>query len=774
MREYNINVGNVKKEIYSALPNLKGKNRDGSEISFTNYYMEVDGKPFFGISGEFHFSRYNHELWEDELIKMKMGGINIVPTYVFWNHHEEVEGNFEWEGDKNLRRFIELCKKHSLSVIIRIGPFDHGEGRNGGLPDWLFGRPFELRSNDEGYLCYVRRLYKEIGKQVQGLLFKDNGPIIGTQLENEFQHAAAPWELTTGTSNEWIPGGRDGESHILTLKQIAKDSGIDTPIYTATGWGGAIAPADEVLPLWGGYAYWPWIFYGDVEEHPATPNYIFRDYHNNQVPETFDFEPRYKPESLPFACAEMMGGMTVFYNYRFILPFESVDALSSIKVAGGCNFLGYYVYHGGSNPKGKKTPFLNETVTPKISYDYQAPIGEYGQVRESYHRLKRQHLFYQQYADSFSKTKTVLAQDFNKMDPKDVENIRYAVRADGNSGFLYINNFQDHTETKDQTDFSISVQLEDEMIKYDNLSLAKDENCILPFNFNMGDICLSYSTTQLITDITTKDNEKVYFFYAPKGMRSRYVFDNKNIKEVQVTHGNMEKKDNKVIIPAAEGDMIILVSKDGEKIYICTLTDQQSMNFWKTTLKGEETILITEANVLVDHDQLRLESNNLEQVTLKSFPSLSDKIMVNQEEIIGNDQGLFTEYIIPSNQKEIEIDVTKINDFKATIKIDTQAFQHAKELLLQIDYVGDIGYAFIDGELINDNYSNNNTWEIGLKRFQKDISNKGMYVYISPLKEGVIVKSDSPMAARTEISKKSIAEIKSIKVIPVYEYSVTY
>ena len=96
---------------------------------------------------------------------------------------------------------------------------------------------------------FVKNFYQEIGKQVNGLLFKDNGPIIGTQLENEYEHAGAPWEITAGTSNEWLPAGRDGDSHILTLKKLAIEANIETPLYTCTGWGGASAPSDEVGSL---------------------------------------------------------------------------------------------------------------------------------------------------------------------------------------------------------------------------------------------------------------------------------------------------------------------------------------------------------------------------------------------------------------------------------------------------------------------------------------------------------------------------------------------
>ena len=126
-------------------------------------------KPFFGISGEIHFARIAEEEWEDTLIKAKMGGLNIVATYVFWNVHEEVEGTFRWDGVRNIRKFLELCKKHGLYVILRVGPFGHGEMRNGALPDWLYGKPFEVRSRSEGFYDCARRYFKAVHEQVDAV-----------------------------------------------------------------------------------------------------------------------------------------------------------------------------------------------------------------------------------------------------------------------------------------------------------------------------------------------------------------------------------------------------------------------------------------------------------------------------------------------------------------------------------------------------------------------------------------------------------------------------
>ena len=189
---------------------MGGKDPRGNSIGFTSLYMEQNSKPVVPVIGEFHYVRYPHEYWDESLKKMKAGGVSIVATYVFWNVHEQVEGQFDWSGDRDLRRFIDLCGKNDLQAIVRIGPFCHGEIRNGGLPDWLYGRPFNIRSNDAPYVRYVERLYREIGKQLDGLLFKNGGPVIGIQLENELQHSAAPWAFSyPGQAPEWTVADQD-------------------------------------------------------------------------------------------------------------------------------------------------------------------------------------------------------------------------------------------------------------------------------------------------------------------------------------------------------------------------------------------------------------------------------------------------------------------------------------------------------------------------------------------------------------------------------------
>ena len=760
-----INLKSVdNKKIYPLSEKFYGKNPLGETLSFTNYFMQINNEPFYGVSGEFHFSRCEDRYWEDELIKMKMAGINIVSTYIFWIHHEEIEGEFDFDGRRNLRKFIELCLKHTLYVIVRIGPFNHGEVRNGGLPDWLYGKPFEVRELNEGFLAYTKKLYTRIAEEMSGLYYKDGGPIIAAQIDNEYMHSAAPWEITTGIANEWTPGGFDGNDYMLTLKQMAKEVGIDLPFYTCTAWGGAAAPADEMIPLWGGYAFWPWIFYSHKGEHPATPEYIYRDNHNNEISKTYNFEPTYEPETMPYACCEMGGGMMCSYNYRFKLDYESVDAMANVKMASGCNFLGYYVFKGGTNPKGKTFKYLNEGQVPKLSYDYQAAIGEYGQIRPSYKRLKMLHFFAQTFKDKLCLTRTVLPEGAQEIQPTDTTTLRYAVRVADDSGFVFINNYQDHAKLYPKDDFDLALELQNEDITFDDLSVAAGENCILPFNLRLGDLLLKYATVQPITYLE-KEDRKYCFFMVPEGMKAKYVFDKANIKKVSGIAAIEQENTYVFILDEKEISSFELIT-DQKTFIIVTLDRKTALDFYKVTIQDQETVFITEEALLVDKNHVRIETSK-DRAVIYSFPKLHPR----QDAKISSTEtkDIFDGIQVELAQKTIIPEVKQVGPTRYTIEIPESTFEHVKEALLQIHYIGDIGHAFIDGEMIADHFCNDEVWEIGLSEFKEKLMNHPITIYITPIKEGANVNVESTMAARIEQVQGIVGKIESVEIQSINE-----
>lgn len=731
--------------LYDLGQDFTGTSPNGEALRFNNYYLEKNGRPFLPVSGEFHYSRMDPRRWEDALIKLRLGGVNVVATYVFWNHHEEDEGRFDFTGRRDLRRFVGLCQKHGLYVILRVGPFAHGEARNGGLPDWLFGKPFDVRGTDPGFLACVRRLYTQIAGQVRGQFFCDGGPVIAVQLDNEYMHSSAPWEVTTGVSDEWVSRGSEGEKYILALREMALECGLTPAFFTGTAWGGA-AYSPRVMPLWGGYPYRPWLFYNRKGEHPATEEYIYEDYHHNGKRWADDFAPEYEPESRPYACCEMGGGMMCCYQYRFVYPYRSVDALANIKLGSGCNFIGYYMFQGGTNPLSIHGGFMNEAQVPQRSYDYQAAVGEFGQLRESYRRLKAIHAFTRCFGDRLAPMETLLPDGASDIDPKDTETLRFAVRTDGHSGFLFIDNFQDHLALPERRNEVVLIETADGKYRFD-ISIATDENAILPFNFDMDGIALTQANAQPVAR-TEIGGRAVYVFMVPEGMDGSFTFEEG--ATIDETWRDADVRSFTVSKGKLRVDALVLSRE---------LTNQMF-------LLRNGILVFTDAALLEDADGgLWLETVSAENV-LRCYPA--DVLDSTGARRIDN-PGPLGAYRLDAPQRDIEPVVKQTAPFRYTVSLPKDFMDGIKDARLQIDYTGDIGRLFLDNVMVHDNFCNGDTWEFGLMEYREALENAPLVLTIAPIREGVSVNVESAMAARSEDAKALVAELRSVRVKPVYD-----
>jgi hypothetical protein len=301
------------------------KSPSGHILGLNAQYLTLDGKPWLPVMGEMHYSRVPEAEWETEILKMKSAGVQIVSTYLIWIHHEEIEGQWDWSGNKDLRRFVQLCAKHGMYVVPRIGPWSHAEVRNGGFPDWLLTKAPQTRSNDPAYLHYVDLYYQQIAAQLKGLMWSEGGPIVAIQIENEYHNR----------------GPLGGNAHILKLKELARDAGMRVPFYTVTSWDGASIPAGAVLPVDGGYPDAPWD--ASVENLPPNGVYAFHIRNRSagdmgaigapQAPAT----PPADAHATPFMTAEMGGGMQVTYHRRPIVSPDDIAAKIPDMLGSGVN-----------------------------------------------------------------------------------------------------------------------------------------------------------------------------------------------------------------------------------------------------------------------------------------------------------------------------------------------------------------------------------------------------------------------------------------------------
>jgi len=765
-----------------------GRSPGGHILSANTRYLTLDGQPWFPVMGEFHFSRYPAAEWETELLKMKAGGITVVSTYIFWIHHEETEGKFDWSGQRDLRRFVELCGKCGLLAWVRIGPWDHGEARNGGFPDWLLALG-PTRTNSPAYLGHVKILYGEIGRQLQGLFWKDGGPIAGVQIENEYHP------------------GSGGVEHMATLLQLAHAAGIDAPFYTATGWDNAAVPSTEFLPVFGGYTEQFWS--DRLTELPPNQNFFFTKIRaeDNVMGDLTPKNPGYnsKYAGFPFLTAEMGGGMSIAYHRRPLMRAADSTAAALVKLGAGIAGLGYYMYHGGTNPDGLMP--LQETQSvwngyndmEAKSYDFQAPLGEFGQVNESYHTLRALHLF----LGDFGGQLAPMAAYFPAQMPKnrdDVATPRVAARVDdaGRHGFIFINNYQRNHPLGEKTDFQVALELPTGVLRIPRVPTVIPDGVYThwPVNLDVGGVTLRYATAELVGAL---DKPATLVFSAWPGLKAEFAFAGSEGDTFATAGAKVTRDGGVTYVTGVEPNTDVAIEvghAGGLATRIVVLTRDQALHLAKAKLGGRDRFVLSPGDVFFAKDEVHVSSRDLTHLKVEVFPALRDAGAGFRD---ADRDGVFEKYEptarFVANDAIIEVKPTKaaapsvpanINpnphrrvamepdeaDFNRAgvwrIAVPPDALAGAKRTFLQISYEGDVARLYAGDRFDNDNFYKGAPWEIALWRFTPQELERGLDLKILPLRK------DTPLflerSARPDFPGGADAvRLKGVRLVHEYE-----
>jgi hypothetical protein len=720
-----------------------------------------NGKPWLPVMGEIHYSRYPQYMWRDAVLKSEAGGLDIVATYVFWNHHEEVEGQFDWSGQRDLRTFLELCAEQKLHVLVRIGPWCHGEVRNGGFPDWVQRLP-HTRTDDPQYLKYVRRWYQEIFSQCEGLLYKDGGPIIAIQLENEF------------------PGP---VQHIVTLKELARDIGFDVPLYTETGWGVSV-PENEVIPVYGGYADAPWV-YGTHQLDPDG-QFLFRceipvdvGIGTDVLGETTTSAGKDRAANLyPQLTAEVGFGNQVYRTRRPIISRQDAISLQLIKLAGGANLLGNYIYHGATNPVGKLST-LEEPGYPELSYDFQTAISEFGETNEKYLESKLLHYWLQDFGESVAPMLPVMPQQV-PVDVRDTDTLRFMARIEGDSGYLFFSNYQRYVEGRDVGPQQVRLLLDEEEILLPTrpVTVPMGFAAIWPVNLSLTDALLKWATAQLVCRVPGRSGD-VYFFYANPGIQPEFVFDASTAKRIDARQATVWSQSDLTVVDChspGKNCTIDVTTAAGRRVTICVLNRADAMGLFRfQKLWGQPRVVIADGDVLCSGEELELRRIGGPCRELSIYPP-PESLHVHGLALKEASAGLFTDYAMdPPNHTEapaIGVQAVAEHSDKWEISIPSSALDQFYDVYLSIDYVGDRAKIFLDGVLLADHYYFGPAWRPSLRHWGPRVLGKTLTLEIKPLWNDSWCYLESE--ARPDFSgRESIAEIQSFTVEPQYRLVLT-
>lgn len=761
----------------------------GVKLDINSRYMTVNGKPWLPVAGEFHYSRFAHQYWDEELAKMKSSGVDIVTTYVFWNHVEAHEGQFDWTGDRDLRRFVTLAQKNGLKVLLRVGPWAHGEARFGGLPDWIV-RSTRIRSNDPDYLRYVARYYGQIGQQVKGLLWKDGGPIIAVQLENEY-YARGPGE---------------GPAHIARLKELARAAGLDVPFYTVTGFHDSDDyPLREVLPMQGGYSDQPWAF--STQKLAPSENYRFRlgmfwsaslgaDTHLMSSQDNSD-----ATRHLPFFSAEFGGGVPDMYRRRPRLSADDTAAMLPVELGSGINWYGYYMFHGGQQSPDHDAELQESTATgypndmPLIDYDYQAPLGAYGQERESLNKVRPVHYFLNSFGAGLAPMqahKPDRAPDRND----DFVTPRFAVRSLGDSGYLFLNNHIHQYAMAAQKDVQFQVVLPSETLTFPTRSVTVgDTYFIWPINMDLGGSRLAWATAQPVTRLHD-DRGVVSIFRAVKDIPVELAFD--GARTVEAPSGTVSRDGRRIIVTGLKpgSDALVTVTGNGgQTTRLLVLTAEQGEHVFLADLEGCQRLILTRAQLYAQDGKINLLSDGDSHFDFAIFPRLAKPPGGNLAVTADGMDGVFQKFAASAPARDIPVKVTQtrqagkmppplLTGDHGTVVVPTpETFAQSaawklelpknpvaqlNDVFLEIRAHGDVGRLFSDGWLVDDHFFSGATWEIGLKDYASRLD-KPLTLTILPLRKDTPIYLDDGVGAM--VTGDQAAELVDVRAVPQYRLS---
>ncbi len=616
-------------------------------VSWDATSLILNGHRVTPVMGEIHYSRLPEAEWQQAVTRMKNGGVTIIACYVFWNHIEELEDQFDWSGQRNLRRFLEICQQQELPVILRIGPFCHGEARNGGIPDWVFTKDLTPRSRDPRFLELTRKLYRQIYTQVDGLLWKDGGPIIAAQMDNEW--------------------GGEAE-YLQDLKKVALQTGFDLPFYTRTGWPELSTPMPygEMLPLYGDYADGFWDRSTEETAGEYWQAFHFKPTRTNETigSEQIDYTTKKvvtNAQAYPYFTCELGGGMMTSYQRRVYLYPEDAYSMATVKLGSGSNLLGYYMYHGGTNPEGK-TSYLNETQKtvstnyndlPVKTYDFQAPLGEFGQTYPHYYSLRRLHLFMQDFGELLAPMTAVYPDDA-VLKKGDDSRLRWSYRSRDNLGFVFVNNY----ERLQKLTAKRGVQWNVCGVRFPRKPITVGAGAMgaMPVNIQVGDATITYATAQLVSHRDSKVYLSVIDGITPE------------VKVGGKVYSGLKPRKDRPFARVGQTSLYLLSSTDASMLHL----DPEQEKEWGR---------VADYSTNVTFQKLK-EAGPLRTITIG---------------------------VCGASEEPEDKDF----DDAAVYTIDIPA-DHSK--IMQINYQGDCARLYVDGKLVQDNFYNGRPMLYGLWR----------------------------------------------------------
>ncbi|MGH8254398.1 MAG: hypothetical protein ACRES2_10155 [Steroidobacteraceae bacterium] len=492
------------------------------------------------------------------------------------------------------------------------------------------------------------------------------------------------------------------------------------------------------------------------------------------------------------------------YRRRTVVTSDDIASLLTIQVGSGVNLYGYYMFHGGRNPPGLPTREENTGIggyndLPAMGYDFQAPIGEYGQMHEVLGHLRPMHYF----LSTFGAELAPMVTRAPEVLPKGVDDFsspRFSVRSLDERGFLFVSNHVRLYPLAAQRAVRFSVRLPSETLTFPEkpLDIPADSYFVWPLNMDLAGTQLVYATAQPITHVAT-DAGELYVFRAVGGIPVELALDGGTVASVQLGNGASQHRapDGRVIVTGIRpGTQVSLTvhTRSGGNVRVLVLSESQAERLWVLPVRGKTRLILTDAQLFMDGETLQARSHGDPHLQLAVFPALGTTTHASLPLRKHASDGLFEviDALAPAAAKTA-VTVTRLREAQAvppiaiggpaqaalapypetfgksaawTLSVPASALQGVGDAYMKIHYVGDIVRLFSGTELIDDAYYNGLDWEIGLKRYSA-LLEQPFTLTLLPLRQNAPIYLEPDAVPKVSVGSQ-IAELGSVEVVPEY------
>ena len=542
---------------------------------------------------------------------------------------------------------------------------------------------------------------------------------------------------------------------------MAIKAGLVAPLYTATGWGYATIVEKGSIPVMAGYAFPFW-----TSGNEPSPFYLYKDIQQHP-----DYSPvSYDVNLYPSMAAELGTGMSVTYTRRPRVPGESMLPMMVRTVGSGTNGLGFYMYHGGTTPSIDNYYFSEGFGLNNKSYDYQSPIGEFGNVGSGYYALKLINYFLRDYGSDLAPLYPVMPPTNADIKAENVSTLRYAVRSNGKGGYLFMHNYQDHKTSPDLKDLELDIQTQTGMLRFPSsgtFTLKSGSSAIFPFNRTYDGVEVVMATVQPFCRFC-KHGAPYNVFVSIDGIAPELIFKGK--AKVSGKGIKPEMKDGNTLVRLQNGT-IAAFQVNGRSFLV--LPYQQALHAY--TVGGKDKNLVISSALVYDSEgKLALETTKPDSIVVSVYPSVA-QLSSTQGNVVHlkSSIGDISQWKIDLPVEEQKIQVEQADASHFVLKASAVDWTKVNDVFITFDYRGDRGICMMGGILQTDNFYTSRPWTVGLKRYADDLKNKEMYFHFVPMQKDAPYISYLDKEVVPEFgTKKEFLEIKKPTIKAEYKIGI--